>query len=277
MTLVLASIHENEIHLKADTLISFDEKLGRTSYHALKILALSPTMVLAFSGNHELAIRIYFDLITTDRCKLGISELAHLLVDLRIKTSVDSPEGPPDFLIASTEPVLVIYRINDFGISRSLTDSWIGNGAAAAVVAKTAALTASPYGNSGFDEIVNAGTFKDVGGHVVHMRGNTKGFKFIPKMKLVSPRYIPVEGWQTVDFGTAQSGGYGFTTITPCEPGCNGYGVFFFQGAFGLFLHIDITRRFCETLKAYAHTPTQFIDVLEQEIGVKLEHCGTLG
>lgn len=279
MTLVLAEIRDEEIHLVADTLISFDARLGRKPYHALKILSLAPTTVLAFSGDHERAIQIFFDLYAMRAHELEILELAKLLAQLRAQASFPSSlKGEsPDFLIARTMPDACVYRINDHGVSKCSSYIWIGNPQAAASVAKDIDRDDQLDVAAAFQQIVHDGAFNDVGGHVVHVRGNGAGFKFIPHMRLISPRYVPVEGWNTVDFGNAQTGGYGFTTITPCDTGHNGYGVFFFQGGFGLFFHLNPARKICETLKAYAANSKEFIDILEREVGFTLEHCGSLG
>jgi hypothetical protein len=279
MTLVLAAIRDEEIHLVADTLISFDARLGRQHYHALKILSLSPTTVLAFSGGHERALQIFFDLCTMRAYEFGILELANLIAHLRAQTPFPSllSGDAPDFLIARTMPEVCVYRINDHGISKCSPHGWIGNPQAAAHVAKNITSDDRFDITAAFQQVVHHGVFSDVGGHIVHVRGDRAGFKFLPHMRLVSPRYIPVEGWNIVDFGNAQTGGYGFTTITPCDSGHNGYGVFFFQGGFGLFFYIDPAKKICETLKAYATTPKEFIEILEGEVGFPLDHCGALG
>jgi hypothetical protein len=279
MTLVLAVIRGEEIHLMADTLISFDARLGQKPYHALKILSLSSTTVLAFSGGHEHAMRIFFNLFAARAHELQIFELAKLIEELRSKISsgASSDEAVPDFLIACTTPNACVYRINDHGVSMCSSYSWIGNPQAAAYVAKHIVANVQFDVASVFRQIVCDSLFNDVGGYVVEMRGSRAGFKFTPYLRLVSPRYIPAEGWNSVDFGNAESGGYGLTSITPCKSGHNGYGIFFFQGRFGHFFHVDPTRKIGETLTAYASSSSEFVKIIEDEVGFALEHCGSLG
>jgi len=279
MTLVLAVVRDEEIHLMADTLISFDARLGRKPYHALKILSLSSITVLAFSGGHEHAMHIFFDLFSVRAHELEIFELAKLIEHLRsqISSRFPSSDEVPDFLIASTTPNICVYRINDHGVSLCSSFGWIGNPQAASYISKNIHQDAQCNFSSVFRKMVCDEIFGDVGGHVVRMRGTEAGFKFMPCMRLVSPRYILVEGWNTVDFGNAESGGYGFTSITPCESGKNGYGIFFFQGKLGHFFHVNPATRIGETLIAYALNSSEFIRIIEREVGFSLVHCGSLG
>ena len=101
----------------------------------------------------------------------------------------------------------------------------------------------------------------------------------MPHMSLTSPYYLPKGSnkWETVDFGTAGTGGFGYTSITPKIQGTNGWGVFFFQGFCGYYFHIDLDKNSFERLRAFAKSADEFIDILQKEIGIELEYCGTLG
>jgi hypothetical protein len=45
-----------------------------------------------------------------------------------------------------------------------------------------------------------------------------------------------------MDFGTSETGVFGFTTVVPKKEGVNGWGLFYFQGMFGEFSHINIEK-----------------------------------
>lgn len=275
MTLVIASKESNKIRLFGDTLISFEDKLGLSAYQTIKVLSLSPTVALAFSGSHDLALEIFFDLY---RDTSGVSDAEILAQNiLRLCSAVSKKFGEhssPEFLLLCTTPKLTITKITDQHIIECPQYGWIGNASAAAKVSRVADLGHDAV-RTEMSRMIADREFHDVGGFLVAMQSEDGRFKFCPYMKLTSPKYIPVEGWNTIDFGTAQTGGFGFTTITPLEPGRNGFGIFFFQGLIGLFFHIDVAGRKVETLKAYARSPEDFMQILAAEIGFPLEHCGS--
>lgn len=277
MTLVVALNENNKIRLFCDTLISFDAKLGRSAYQTIKVLSLSPTMVMAFSGSHALAMEIFFDLYRDTSDFSDVEILAKNIQRLCFAVSKKFGEqSSPEFLLLYTIPKLTITKITDKNIIECPQYGWIGNASAAAKVSRVADLGHDAI-RTEMSCLIADREFHDVGGFLVEMQSQDGGFKFCPYMILTSPKYIPVEGWNTINFGTAQTGGFGFTTITPLEPGRNGFGIFFFQGFVGLFFHIDVAGRKVETLRAYARSAEEFMQILAAEIGFQLEHCGSLG
>ena len=127
-----------------------------------------------------------------------------------------------------------------------------------------------------FDEVIDSQNFLTVGGHCVVARGKLSGFNFVPYMKLSSPRFIPKnEEWESVNFGTALTGGFGFTTVVPSKEGTNGWGIFYFQGMFGEFWHVNLEKNICEVLKARAENVHNFIEIIQNEIGEELTYCGS--
>ncbi|RLA06830.1 MAG: hypothetical protein DRQ51_08130 [Gammaproteobacteria bacterium] len=73
-----------------------------------------------------------------------------------------------------------------------------------------------------------------------------------------------------MSFGTNETGGFAWTTITPKERGKNGYGIYFFQGKFGYFYHINFSKNIAERLKVHANTADDFIQITSEEIGAFL-------
>jgi len=113
--------------------------------------------------------------------------------------------------------------------------AWIGDQRAANFVATNCKEGTISDIERAFNLVIESSEYQTVGGYPVLSKGAQEEFKFVPYMRLISPRYIPKNGMQTIDFGTNQTGGYGYTTITPTAVGQNGFGLFFFQGRFGYF------------------------------------------
>jgi hypothetical protein len=44
--------------------------------------------------------------------------------------------------------------------------------------------------------------------------------------------------------GLSETGGFGFTAVVPKKEGVNGWGLFYFQGMFGKFWHINIEKKY---------------------------------
>lgn len=271
MTLVVSAIEGQEIWLFCDTKISAEGGQGKAPYHALRVLSLAPDTVLAFSGAHERALEIFYQLHACGAEKLEIEELAGVIAFLRSEAGHDDVPAP-EFLLARSHPEPVIFTINAQGIARSNDFTWIGNARAAAKLAEH-----DIFNNNALRQTMHAliadPEFDDLGGHLTIVKGNGHGFNFVPQTGKASPAFLPIEGWRSSDFGPSGPGAIGFTTITPREPGNNGFGIYFFQGRFGLFFHVDAERRINEVLKVFSATPQHFIDAVEAEVRFTLEYA----
>lgn len=271
MTLGIAIIENNEVFLMADTLLSFPEKSGKKPFHGLKVFFLDKETAIAFSGTagemaHGRLYGIY---------KQGIRGDIKALAE-QISQSFD---GEVDFLLAQSGRKPVIAKVSESTVSVREQDGvfWIGDVDAARFVASAENFNVYRLQES-LSNAIESSQFNKVGGHSVVARGKSEGFKFVPYMKIVSPRLLPQEeGWKTVDFGTAQAGGFGYTTVVPAKEGVNGWGVFYFQGKFGEFWHVSFESNICEILKAYAHNVQDFVKIIQDETGIELEYCGGLG
>lgn len=272
MTLIISTIENNEIFLLADSQITFPVHTYEKPFDALKMFFFDQRTAIAYSGTSLYAHQIIFQIYKKYNTDEGLESLADSINRLRDK------EANPDFLLARASNLPEIIKISDSGVSKLNTKfTWIGDQDAANFVAKNF------KGGSIFDlekifnQTVQHPEFPTVGGYSILARGTSKGFKFVPYMNLISLRYIPEPGEHTVDFGTNQTGGYGFTTITPTEIGQNGFGLFFFQGRFGYFFHVDLMNNIAERLKGHAVTPDEFIELVTKDTSIQLEYCGKLG
>ncbi len=271
MSLGIAVIENTEVFLMADTLLSYPEKSGKKPFHGLKIFFIDAKTAIAYSGAageiaHGRLYGIY---------KQGYRGNIKLLAE-QIHQSFDDEV---DFLLAQSGSKPAIAKIAGGLVSVRENDGifWIGD-------VDTARFVANADNNSVYqlhERLSNAidnSQFSTVGGHSIVARGNIKGFKFIPVMKLVSPKYFLLEeGWKRVDFGTSQSGGFGYTTVVPVSEGDNGWGIYYFQGMFGEFWHVNLESNVYEKLKAYAKNVQDFAKMIQKETGVELVYCGSLG
>lgn len=160
--------------------------------------------------------------------------------------------------------------------------NYIGSGAVFDLVSNTFS-----FSENGLDEIYQISRFledlceqnhEDIGGKIIVTRGKNLGFKHIPILSLKSPRYTPpsTNSWHTVDFGSAQSGGFAYTTVTPKLEGENGYGFYYFQGKFGEYYYSDLKKDTLEHLVLKSDSLESFIQAIQKETGQNLEWCGEL-
>ncbi len=271
MSLCIAIIDNNEVFLMADTLLSFPEKTGKKPFHGLKIFFLNQNIAIAYSGAAGKIAHSRLYAIYTQGHKGNIKLLA--------KQICKSFDDKVDFLLAQSGEKPMITKISEGKISILEDDGiyWIGDADAANYVSKL-------DGNNrfqlqyNFENVIANSQFPTVGGHCVVARGKIEGFKLIPYMGLISPNYVQkTEDWETVDFGSAQTGGFGYTTVTPSKEGINGWGIFYFQGMYGQFWRVDFELNVLEVLKAYAANVEEFIKIIQDEIDIELDYCGSLG
>lgn len=270
MTLALAFIDKKEVFIIADTQLTPPRYKSERPFDGLKIFFLDRFTAIAYAGTAEEVA--YSRLLQMYRMKAtdNIPNIArHIVKNLDFQV---------DFLLAKAGSVPALFKVSSGTISKNSEGLyWIGSSDAANNVARGVHSTDVFELRAQFDEVVKASSFHTVGGHVVMARGTERGFRFVPEMQLNSPAYVPKAGLNTVDFGTAATGGFGYTTIVPKGEGVNGWGVYYFQGKFGKYFHVDFERDIREILIAHANTAEEFMGTLEQEIGISVEHCGGLG
>lgn len=270
MSLGIAVIENSNVFLMADTQLSFPENSGKKPLFGLKVFFLDKHTAIAYSGTageaaHSRLYAIYKQGDLGDL--INLAEQIHSSFDQEV-----------DFLLTKTGKMPSIVKISSGKISIQSAKGiyWIGDGDAARFVANTTTHNADQL-EKGLRLAIEDSRFSTVGGHAVIARGGIEGFRFIPYMNLVSPNYFVKEDWQTVNFGTSQTGGFAYTTIVPTEAGTNGWGVFYFQGLFGKYWHVDLESNACEVLVAHAQNVEDFIKLIQHETGTKLGFCGSLG
>ncbi|WP_461480914.1 hypothetical protein [Porticoccus sp.] len=273
MTLAIAAIEENTVWIMADTKYTFDEiKSGKKPVYGLKVFFLDKYTAIAYATDVAVEIahqRIYDIYRRFDSANFG--ELVE-----RIYCDFDQAI---DFILARSGGSPAIAKISDgyYAIENNQGIYWVGSQAAAQFTV-TSNITGFGELKNRLDEIITGSCFPEVGGHAVAAKGDTCGFKFMPIMQLTSPLLASIsKSWQPIDFGSAQTGGFGYTTVTPKDPGVNGWGVFYFQGFYGEYWHVDLRRNIFERLVGKARDASAFAAQLEADIGHNVEIVGSLG
>jgi len=271
MTLGIATIENNEVFIMADTLLSFPEKSGKKPFHGLKVFFLNKEIAIAYAGIAEEVAHGRLNAIYTQGHKGDIHFLSEQICQ--------SFDDKVDFLLAQSGARPAIAKITEGSVSIREDDGvyWIGDIDAARYVARAASSSANQL-QQNLGNVIENPQFSTVGGHCVVARGRIEGFKFVPYMRLISPSHFPRKcDWEIVDFGSAQTGGFGYTTVVPINEGVNGWGVFYFQGMYGEFWHVNLESNMSELLRAYARKVQDFTKIIEDETGIELEYCGSLG
>jgi len=270
MSLAIAIVEDSNVNLIADTQISFPEKTGKKSCFGLKVFFIDKDIAIAYSGIAGHIAHGRINAIYEQGNKKDLYTLA--------KQIFLSFDDKVDFLLAKTGENPSIAKVSDGYISFKINKGlfWIGDSDAARFVLdkKTYNTFELQYK---LENAIKDPQFTTVGGHAIVAKDTINGFKFLPYMNLISPRYS-LEGtdWKTVDFGTSQTGGFGYTTIVPVEAGINGWGIFYFQGFFGEYWHVDLEKNVYELLRAHAKNVEDFIKIIQDDIGIELEYCGSL-
>ncbi|WP_156808602.1 hypothetical protein [Leptospira terpstrae] len=295
MTLIICKKINKKIIFYSDTLIAGPDKFSfnDNTYHGLKAFFIGRQFCIAYSGIQEYAHKIIKIINDNKNSFNKLKDIAELICHLRnIHSNNVYPKYSefPDFIVASNDINDNIIEIKGNKQPVTITNSsWIGNFKAfeyfQLIVNENKNIELS---NDAFDyafrKVIENPQLSDVGGNLVTIIGDDKGFHYQSYLNLTSPNYeieppIPSKEdpeWLTVQWGSNVTGGYGFTSITPIENNINSYGIYYFQGKFGFLLYCDLDNDKCEKLVAKAPSVQDFINILYEETNIKFEYCGFL-
>lgn len=279
MTLAIAIAKNSQVALMSDSSLSYDVNINPAPNEfrpgaALKIFFIRRHLALSYAGTSEVAHKLAQAARAMANKSVPTSEIAQFL------HSKTSPEM--DFLLADCLGNGSIHKIISEACSSTLDGIyWIGNADAANHVLldlrpSEFVLGTAIHLEQRFQNANNEKRFPGVGGIVVSAIGTQDGVKFIGKMNLASyyNRLEENNEWQTVEWGGAAQGGYGYTTIVPCAKGENGWGVHFFQGRCGYFFHVDLDIGVFEILRWSDANLQTAMNSLEANLALPLECCG---
>lgn len=277
MTLAISMNEQSKLYIVSDTKLSYEIERNTVDgidlpESALKTFFLSPQISITYAGTTQIAHDIIKEAAIHASNGESLTAIASIL-----QQHCNRMDGV-EFLLGGMTDTYQTYKVTPSIFSTGNDRvKWIGNPRAADAVLKGVEL--SPYDlASRFQGVLDDRQFDDVGGIAVVASANAQGFKFVPHMKLVSPYYREQleAGWQTVNWGSAATGGYAYTTITPVDVGNNGWGIHFFQGNCGYFFRADIRLNIYEKLTWKNTSLENAISALQQEIGFRVEFCGYL-
>jgi hypothetical protein len=274
MTLVVARNQGDEVYIVADSLISGGYAISRAPEYGLKILAISPHTMVAYTGSPELAHRLIKEAMGEN-----VRQIDRFLETLHaLRRQIGDAEL--DFIVIDKNE---ITRLKDGLMDRNLSAAWIGNASAFSLFQNTLHET-DPHPlamrmNDAMEVVCSSRKIESIGGPIVAAESTKNGAHYTSLLRLVGPHYGPQPNldWQTVDFGTAATGGFGFTTIVPPESGLCGWGIYYFQGGVGFYFRVDFLIMRFELLKGYAISAEEFCRLLEPEIGYLPMFVGQLG
>jgi hypothetical protein len=304
MSLAVALMNNYSIDLFSDNRISkpllgtdhinivHSDGLHKT-FDALKVFFITRWFCIAYAGATEHAHRMIATVAKQAEEHVLPKRIVEQLVGQRIALSSEAMDKSkvPDFIVASVyeSPQMWIVRSSEPEIVRQGQLIYIGDDVAFSsyqLHARSEGVSDVSIGLSirAFEEILLDAKLLSVGGFPVLARGTPdSGFKFVPQLHLVSPVYSVLQPKVTddpdrvsVQWGSAATGGFAYTTVTPKKPGQNGWGVFVFQSYEGKFFHVDLQRNIGEVLRAHAPTAKGFMEIICKETGLQLEIGGSL-
>jgi hypothetical protein len=128
-----------------------------------------------------------------------------------------------------------------------------------------------------FEKVVNDRRYPSVGGSSVIATSGKSGAAYLSYAELTSPKHSPkLDDWQTVDFGDAAMGGYGFTTITPGVKGITGWGRYYFQAFKGFYYYANPPRNIFVKHDGEATSAEEFCKAVSAQVGHLPVHCAEL-
>lgn len=280
MTLVVARNARGTVHVLADTLISGPSADLRKPEHALKIFAPTRNTLICYSGSPELAhaaIAIAWPFLSQEDRDRTIEIISQV-------------EGV-EFLLISRDD---ISRVRHQNVESDLPNAWIGEAAAYSHFregSQTFEVSPDPSTWSvsrsiedgrvlkeAFEKVVNDCRHPSVGGPTVIATSGTSGAAYLSYAELTSPKWNPIlDDWQTLDFGNAAVGGFGFTTITPASRGITGWGRYYFQALKGFYFYSDPPRNVFVRYDGYAPSAIEFCRAVSAQAGHPTVHCAQLG
>ena len=250
MTLVVARRAGDALELASDLRVTDELDIRRGyPFGILKIVSLGPELAVAFAGGVDLALDALESVSATPG--LDHDKVAAGLVPFSIRGTL-----PPDFIVASTNPV-AISRVSAGAIEAGLHTAHIGDPAAfnryQEIVAGGPALppdlethyTLAATMGPAMGTLVREGSSLTVGEASIGMRASADGFlRYVPGAVVqFVDQAIPSGEWTALRFGSAAEGGHAFSILVPLEPGIAAVGIHFRQGRLGL-LYRPLADRF---------------------------------
>lgn len=295
MTLVVAKMIGSVAYVVADTLVSGGKQQLRQPDLALKIFALDENTLVAYAGSPELAHATLVNIART-MFPIDVPNVVEAIQQEQLASLSTIGSYGADFIVLHRSRII---QIKNATVESDKAVAWIGDCAAFSAFQRYQATIQEEDGRyrvigesldeqSGasilrrtLERVVADKQIESVGGPVVSASSRKNGSLYCSYMQLHSP-LTPSDapnpdGWMTMDWGTATTGGFGFTTLTPPEKGVSGWGKFYFQAGRGIYFTSDLKMNQFFYAQAPARTADRFCQLLAEKIGYRPQYCGQLG
>jgi hypothetical protein len=278
MTLVVARRINQDISLIADSLSSDPKQILQSPLAGvLKIIILSPTTAIAFSGSIALAET------AITRSRRVVSNLNdHTALTNFFLTEHMQMNQETDFIVCTLEPAACISRISGGELHADVLAAYIGNSAAFSAfqhVPKSThdwshidhdrqqfvALTHQQ--SCAMSEIISSRQFNDVGGFQIRVASKGRAFRYW-QSSYMELRTETFDATPTLlGASTAQAGAYSASVLTSDLP-FPIVGVHFHEPSFGVVFDWSDGHQVSRILQV---THMQFVDEVQRRFGVTLQ------
>lgn len=235
MTLIVARIIEDEIVVLADAKITNPSILRNNPLTgALKLIATNDVCI-GYAGSYCVALDAIRDIRARNTTDVG--EIEDILFAAHTTSNMEA-----DFIIASHIQGPRLTAISNSSVSTGNSAAWIGDINAFTAYQRQyhniSTTDEDSRMNNAMNEIIREGIFSSVGNFVTGVRGTSSGFRYCSSIQIFPiSQTIPSGSWTTIQFGSAQQGGYAYSIMIPLTPNTGVIGVYFFQGRVGALYH----------------------------------------
>jgi hypothetical protein len=300
MTLVIAKALKDIAWLVADTLITSPGGDLRQREYALKIFKLNPETLAAYSGAPEIAHRVLCAAAQIAK-EPTIGELVHLIISNTQDSSID-------FILAHSGR---LHVIKDGAYQANAAFAYLGNQEASEAFAANyempmpsdstlaeiaradlqivqtdsiaAATTEATRIGFRLYDAMNAvsadSTHWTVGGPTVLACSARSHASYALFSCHNTPAFLPVkeQGWHSIGFGDASSGGHSFSIITELgDTAVSAWGVFHKQGYFGRLFIADLNTGTFQKIEGTADSAAAFCSAVALQYGINITHAGSI-
>jgi hypothetical protein len=246
------------VRLAADLRVTDSNDIRRGyPYAVLKALILSRTLVVAFAGNAQLALH------TVRQLPRPPEEITDVIPTLTASCErAGDGEGRVDYLAAVAGEG--IWRITNDGVEGVLEAAWIGDHRAFELYQRAyhegpvalplqvpslsperpLPVSKAEYAETvrmmnGIFQLVLEDSINTVGEAFILAASLDGSFRYEQQAHLAADHERVISGakWVAPDWGTVAEGGFGYSTLVPCEPGIGVLGLYFPHPGLGLLYH----------------------------------------
>jgi hypothetical protein len=201
---------------------------------ALKLITTNG-LCIGYAGSYNIAI----DAIRNVR-SLNLHDKDAILDDL-LNAHIAS-DTKTDFIIATYSQHPELSVISNGSIVTENSAAWIGDPAAFSEYQRhyhnAPVQDVDSCMSFSMEQLIREGQHASVGDFKVTVRGTDSGFRYCTSTAIFPiQQTIPSGQWTTIQFGSAQQGGYAYSVMTPLEPNAGAIGAYFFQGRVGALYH----------------------------------------